>query len=241
MTQTQPLLELQDVHSYYGNIHALKGISLTVDKGEIVTLIGSNGAGKSTTLRTISGIIKPRQGAVRLAGQRIDELPAHKVVERGVLQAPEGRRIFPRLSVQENLEMGAFTRSDKDGIAQDMERVFGLFPRLKERVTQKGGTLSGGEQQMLAIGRALMGRPQVLLLDEPSMGLAPVLVEQIFSIIKDINAQGTTILLVEQNALMALGIAHRGYVLQTGQIVLADSAKGLSENETVQKAYLGME
>ena len=241
MTQTQPLLELQDVHSYYGNIHALKGISLTVDKGEIVTLIGANGAGKSTTLRTISGIIKPRNGTVRLAGERIDELPAHKVVERGVLQSPEGRRIFPRLSVQENLEMGAFTRTDKDGIASDMERVFGLFPRLKERATQKGGTLSGGEQQMLAIGRALMGRPKVLLLDEPSMGLAPVLVEQIFSIIKDINTQGITILLVEQNALMALGIAHRGYVLQTGQIVLADSAQGLSENETVQKAYLGME
>ena len=241
MTQTQPLLELQDVHSYYGNIHALKGISLTVDKGEIVTLIGANGAGKSTTLRTISGIIKPRVGSVRLAGERIDELPAHKVVERGVLQSPEGRRIFPRLSVQENLEMGAFTRTDKPGIAEDMERVFGLFPRLKERVTQKGGTLSGGEQQMLAIGRALMGKPKVLLLDEPSMGLAPVLVEQIFSIIKDINTQGTTILLVEQNALMALGIAHRGYVLQTGQIVLADSAQGLSENETVQKAYLGME
>jgi branched-chain amino acid transport system ATP-binding protein len=241
MTNGQPLLELQDVHSYYGNIHALKGISLTVDKGEIVTLIGANGAGKSTTLRTISGIIKPRQGAVKLAGERIDELPAHKVVERGVLQSPEGRRIFPRLSVQENLEMGAFTRTDKDGIAEDMQRVFGLFPRLKERATQKGGTLSGGEQQMLAIGGALMGRPKVLLLDEPSMGLAPVLVEQIFSIIKDINTQGTTILLVEQNALMALGIAHRGYVLQTGQIVLADSAQGLSENETVQKAYLGME
>ena len=241
MTQTQPLLELQDVHSYYGNIHALKGISLTVDKGEIVTLIGANGAGKSTTLRTISGIIKPRAGAVTLAGERIDELPAHKVVERGVLQSPEGRRIFPRLTVQENLEMGAFTRTDKPGIAEDMERVFGLFPRLKERATQKGGTLSGGEQQMLAIGRALMGRPKVLLLDEPSMGLAPVLVEQIFSIIKDINTQGITILLVEQNALMALGIAHRGYVLQTGQIVLADSAQGLSENETVQKAYLGME
>jgi len=241
MTQTQPLLELQDVHSYYGNIHALKGISLTVDKGEIVTLIGANGAGKSTTLRTISGIIKPRKGTVTLAGERIDELPAHKVVERGVLQSPEGRRIFPRLTVQENLEMGAFTRTDKPGIAEDMERVFGLFPRLKERATQKGGTLSGGEQQMLAIGRALMGRPKVLLLDEPSMGLAPVLVEQIFSIIKDINTQGITILLVEQNALMALGIAHRGYVLQTGQIVLADSAQGLSENETVQKAYLGME
>jgi branched-chain amino acid transport system ATP-binding protein len=235
------LLELNDVHTYYGNIHALKGISLTVDKGEIVTLIGSNGAGKSTTLRTISGITPPRQGQVVLEGQRIDQIPAHKVVNLGVLQSPEGRRIFPRLTVRENLEMGAFTRTDKAEIAADMDKVFGLFPRLKERVGQYGGTLSGGEQQMLAIGRALMGRPKVLLLDEPSMGLAPVLVEQIFSIIKDINAQGTTILLVEQNALMALGIAHRGYVLQTGQIVLADSAKGLSENETVQKAYLGME
>ncbi|MBK9713483.1 MAG: ABC transporter ATP-binding protein [Kouleothrix sp.] len=241
MTNGQALLELHDVHSYYGNIHALKGISLKVDKGEIVTLIGSNGAGKSTTLRTISGIIKPRQGEVRLAGERIDELPAHKVVQRGVLQSPEGRRIFPRLTVRENLEMGAFSRTDKDAIPADMERVFGLFPRLRERENQKGGTLSGGEQQMLAIGRALMGRPKVLLLDEPSMGLAPVLVEQIFSIIKDINAEGTTILLVEQNALMALGIAHRGYVLQTGQIVLSDSAKGLSENEMVQKAYLGLE
>ncbi len=235
------LLELNDVHTYYGNIHALKGVSLTVDKGEIVTLIGSNGAGKSTTLRTISGITPPRQGQVTLEGQRIDQIPAHKVVNLGVLQSPEGRRIFPRLTVRENLEMGAFTRTDKAEIVADMDKVFGLFPRLKERVNQYGGTLSGGEQQMLAIGRALMGRPKVLLLDEPSMGLAPVLVEQIFSIIKDINAQGTTILLVEQNALMALGIAHRGYVLQTGQIVLADSAKGLSENETVQKAYLGME
>jgi branched-chain amino acid transport system ATP-binding protein len=235
------LLELKDVHTYYGNIHALKGISLTVEKGEIVTLIGSNGAGKSTTLRTISGITPPRQGQVSLEGQRIDQIPAHKVVNLGVLQSPEGRRIFPRLTVRENLEMGAFTRTDKDNIASDMDRVFELFPRLKERVSQYGGTLSGGEQQMLAIGRALMGRPKVLLLDEPSMGLAPVLVEQIFNIIKDINAQGTTILLVEQNALMALGIAHRGYVLQTGQIVLSDSAKALSENETVQKAYLGME
>jgi branched-chain amino acid transport system ATP-binding protein len=235
------LLELQDVHSYYGNIHALKGISLTVDKGEIVTLIGSNGAGKSTTLRTISGIIQPRQGEVRLEGQRIDHVPAHKVVERGVLQSPEGRRIFPRLTVRENLEMGAFTRDDRSGIDADLERVFSLFPRLRERTSQKGGTLSGGEQQMLAIGRALMGRPRVLLLDEPSMGLAPVLVEQIFDIIKEINSQGTTILLVEQNALMALGIAHRGYVLQTGKIVLADTAQRLSENEMVQKAYLGIE
>jgi branched-chain amino acid transport system ATP-binding protein len=235
------LLELTDVHTYYGNIHALKGISLTVDKGEIVTLIGANGAGKSTTLRTISGITPARQGHVVLEGRRIDQVPAHKIVNMGVLQSPEGRRIFPRLTVRENLEMGAFTRTDKEEIAADMEKVFGLFPRLKERVNQYGGTLSGGEQQMLAIARALMGRPKVLLLDEPSMGLAPVLVEQIFSIIKDINAQGTTILLVEQNALMALGIAHRGYVLQTGQIVLSDSARGLSENETVQKAYLGVE
>jgi len=241
MTQTQPLLELKDVHSYYGNIHALKGISLTVDKGEIVTLIGSNGAGKSTTLRTISGIIQPLQGEIRLEGERIDRVPPHKVAERGLLQSPEGRRIFPRLTVRENLEMGAFTRNDKAEIASDLERVFGLFPRLRERTGQKGGTLSGGEQQMLAIGRALMGRPRVLMLDEPSMGLAPVLVDQIFSIIKDINSQGTTVLLVEQNALMALLIAHRGYVLQTGRIVLSDSAKGLSENETVQKAYLGVE
>ena len=241
MTQTQPLLELKNVHSYYGNIHALKGISLTVNEGEIVTLIGSNGAGKSTTLRTISGILPPRQGEIWLEGQRIDRVPAHQVAQRGVLQSPEGRRIFPRLTVRENLEMGAFTRNDKADVVADMERVFTLFPRLRERTSQKGGTLSGGEQQMLAIGRALMGRPQVLMLDEPSMGLAPVLVDQIFSIIKDINAQGTTILLVEQNALMALAIANRGYVLQTGQIVLADSAKGLSENEMVQKAYLGVE
>jgi branched-chain amino acid transport system ATP-binding protein len=235
------LLELRDVHAYYGNIHALKGISLTVGKGEIVTLIGSNGAGKSTTLRTISGILRPRMGQIWLEGQRIDQVAAHRLVEMGVLQSPEGRRIFPRLSVRDNLEMGAFTRSDRAEIAADMERVFTLFPRLRERVGQKGGTLSGGEQQMLAIGRALMGRPRVLLLDEPSMGLAPVLVEQIFSIIKDINQQGTTILLVEQNALMALQIAHRGYVLQTGQIVLSDDAHSLSENEMVQKAYLGIE
>ena len=241
MSASQPLLELKNVHSYYGNIHALKGISLTVGKGEIVTLIGSNGAGKSTTLRTISGLIQPRQGEIVLEGKRIDHEPAHKVVQQGVLQSPEGRRIFPRLTVRENLEMGAFTRNDKAEMATDLERVFGLFPRLRERTAQKGGTLSGGEQQMLAIGRALMGRPRVLLLDEPSMGLAPVLVEQIFKIIKDINAQGTTILLVEQNALMALAVANRGYVLQTGQIVLADTAQRLSENEMVQKAYLGIE
>src|SRR5215207_2734134 len=236
MTQTQPLLELQDVHSYYGNIHALKGISLTVDKGEIVTLIGANGAGKSTTLRTISGIIKPRVGAVTLAGERIDELPAHKVVERGVLQSPEGRRIFPRLSVQENLEMGAFTRTDKEGIAQDMERVFGLFPRLKERIAQKGGTLSGGEQQMLAIGRALMGRPKVLLLDEPSLGLAPLIVRKIFDIIREINSSGTTVFLVEQNAHMALGIANRAYVLQTGRVIKTDTASAMLEDPDVKKA-----
>jgi branched-chain amino acid transport system ATP-binding protein len=235
------LLELTDVHSYYGNIHALKGISITVDKGEIVTLIGSNGAGKSTTLRTISGLLTPRQGQISLGGKRIDRTPAHEIVKLGISQSPEARRIFPRMTVRENLEMGAFGRNDKPGIAEDIERVYTLFPRLRERVAQKGGTLSGGEQQMLAIGRALMARPQVLLLDEPSMGLAPVLVEQIFEIIQTINAQGTTVLLVEQNALQALGIANRGYVLQSGAIILADSAKALSENETVQKAYLGLE
>lgn len=241
MSTASPLLELRDVHTYYGNIHALKGISITVNKGEIVTLIGSNGAGKSTTLRTISGILHPRQGQVLLEGQRIDQVPAHDVVKRGVLQSPEGRRIFPRLTVRDNLEMGAFTRNDRAGIDEDLERIYNLFPRLRERMNQKGGTLSGGEQQMLAMGRAMMGRPRVLLLDEPSMGLAPVLVEQIFNIVKEINDQGTTVLLVEQNALMALGIAHRGYVLQTGQIVLADNAQALSENEMVQKAYLGAE
>ncbi|MGQ9547677.1 MAG: ABC transporter ATP-binding protein [Roseiflexus sp.] len=235
-----PLLELRDVHTYYGNIHALKGISLSVEPGEIVTLIGSNGAGKSTTLRTISGLLKPRHGEIWFQGERIDHLPPHKIVDLGVIQSPEGRRIFPRLTVRENLEIGAFLRNDKAGIAEDMERVFHLFPRLHERLNQRGGTLSGGEQQMLAIGRALMSRPRVLLLDEPSMGLAPVLVEQIFSIISDINAQGTTILLVEQNALMALAIAHRGYVLQTGEIVLADTAQALRENALVQQAYLGV-
>ncbi|MEI7645177.1 MAG: ABC transporter ATP-binding protein [Chloroflexales bacterium] len=235
------MLELKDVHTYYGNIHALKGISLHVEQGEVVTLIGSNGAGKTTTLRTISGLLAPRQGEISLGGRRIDRVPAHDIVKLGVSQSPEGRRIFPRMTVQENLEMGAFGRSDKAGIAEDVERVYALFPRLRERLVQKGGTLSGGEQQMLAIGRALMARPSVLLLDEPSMGLAPVLVEQIFEIIKDINKQGTTILLVEQNALMALGVATRGYVLQTGQIVLEDSAQALSENEMVQKAYLGLE
>ena len=233
------LFELHNIHTYYGNIHALKGISVTVDKGEIVTLIGSNGAGKTTTLKTISGVLQPKEGTITLEGRRIDRTPAHDIVALGICQAPEGRRIFPLLTTQENLEMGAFHRSDKTGIQQDMERVFALFPRLKERRSQQGGTLSGGEQQMLAIGRALMSRPNILLLDEPSMGLSPVLVETIFQIIQDIHAQGTTILLVEQNALMALQVASRGYVLQTGRIVLHDSAENLSENEMVRKAYLG--
>ena len=233
------LLELRDVHTYYGNIHALKGISLTIDQGEIVTLIGSNGAGKSTTLKTISGLLRPREGEIWFDGKRLDGVPAHQVVVLGISQSPEGRRIFPRMTVRENLEMGAFQRqagADRDA---DFERVYTLFPRLKERLGQKGGTLSGGEQQMLAIGRALMARPKVLLLDEPSMGLAPILVEQIFEIVKDINASGTTVLLVEQNALMALGIAKRGYILQTGEIVLQDSADRLIVNPEVQKAYLG--
>ena len=233
------LFELQNIHTYYGNIHALKGISVTVDKGEIVTLIGSNGAGKTTTLKTISGVLQPKEGTITLEGRRIDRVPAHDIVALGICQAPEGRRIFPRLTTQENLEMGAFHRSDKTGIQQDMERVFALFPRLKERRSQRGGTLSGGEQQMLAIGRALMSRPSILLLDEPSMGLSPVLVETIFQIIQDIHVQGTTILLVEQNALMALQVANRGYVLQTGRIVLHDSAENLSENEMIRKTYLG--
>ncbi len=235
------MLELRNVHTYYGNIHALKGISLTINKGEIVTLIGSNGAGKSTTLRTISGITPPRAGDVVFEDEVINAVPAHKIVERGISQSPEGRRIFANLTVRENLEMGAFTRNDKDGIIKDMDRVFGLFPRLKERVSQRGGTLSGGEQQMLAIGRALMANPRMLLLDEPSMGLAPVLVDQIFEIIQNINQQGTTILLVEQNALVALSIADRAYVLQTGAIVKEGTAEALSEDEDVQKAYLGMD
>jgi branched-chain amino acid transport system ATP-binding protein len=241
VSQSEVMLELRDVHTYYGNIHALKGISITVNKGEIVTLIGANGAGKTTTLKTISGVLKPREGEIVLDGARIDSVAPHKVAQLGVSQSPEGRRIFGRMSVRENLEMGAFSRNDRDGIQRDMDHVFSLFPRLKERINQAGGTLSGGEQQMLAIGRALMSRPRILLLDEPSMGLAPVLVEQIFKIIEDINREGTTILLVEQNALMALGVAHRGYVLQTGEIVLHDDAQTLAQNETVQKAYLGLE
>lgn len=235
------MLELKDVHTYYGNIHALKGVSLTVNKGEIVTLIGSNGAGKSTTLRTIQGINKPRSGSIILEGEELQKLPPHEIAFRGVAQSPEGRMIFPRMTVLENLEMGAYTRKTKEGFDDDLERVFGLFPRLKERISQKGGTLSGGEQQMLAMGRALMARPRILLLDEPSMGLSPLLVELIFDIIVTINKEGTTILLVEQNALMALTIANRGYVIQTGEIILADDAAKLKENEMVRKSYLGIE
>ena len=233
------LLELRDVHTYYGNIHALKGISIHIEDGEIVTLIGSNGAGKSTTLKTISGLLRPREGEVWFDGQRLDGTPAHDIVAKGISQAPEGRRIFPRLTVKENLEMGAFQRPKGADLEADFQRVYSLVPRLKERIGQHGGTLSGGEQQMLAIGRALMAKPKLLLLDEPSMGLAPILVEQIFEIVQDINASGTTVLLVEQNALMALGIAKRGYILQTGEIVLHDAAEQLKTNPEVQKAYLG--
>ena len=235
------MLELHDVHSYYGNIHALKGLSLRVEKGEIVTLIGANGAGKSTTIRTITGLLRPRRGQISLEGARIDQLLPHQIVQRGVAQAPEGRRIFPRLTVLENLEMGAYTRTDVATIRTDLDRVLHLFPRLKERASQQGGTLSGGEQQMLAIGRALMARPRLLLLDEPSMGLAPTMVEVIFQTIQEINLQGTTILLVEQNALMALEVAHRGYVLQTGRIVLHDTAAALLQHEMIRKVYLGIE
>ncbi len=235
------LLEVENVHSYYGNIHALKGISLSIDKGEIVTLIGANGAGKSTTLKTISGIVRPRVGVVRLNGEDLANYNAHEIVFKGVSQVPEGRGVFSRLTVKENLEMGAYIRNDAAQIAEDIDRIFTLFPRLKERQKQMAGTLSGGEQQMLAMGRALMARPKVLLLDEPSMGLAPILVESIFETVQNLNKEGSTILLVEQNALMALQIAHRGYVIQTGQIVLHDSAKALQSNETVQKAYLGID
>jgi branched-chain amino acid transport system ATP-binding protein len=234
-------LELRNVHSFYGHIHAIKGVSLKVQPREIVTLIGANGAGKTTTLRTISGIIHPREGEVLLNGQRIDRVPAHRIVEMGICQSPEGRRIFSRMSVQENLEMGAFARKDVAAIREDLEKTLELFPRLRERLKQRGGTLSGGEQQMLAMGRALMSRPKILLLDEPSMGLAPMLVETIFNTILEINRQGVAVLLVEQNALMALNVAHRGYVLETGSVVLEDDAKALQKNEQVQKAYLGIE
>ncbi len=235
------MLEVKDLHTYYGNIHALKGISLTVEQGEIVTLIGANGAGKTTTLRTISGLIKPSQGSITLRGEDLVKYPAYQIVYQGVAMVPEGRGVFAKLTVQENLEMGAYSRKDKAGIAEDMERVFTLFTRLKERRTQVAGTLSGGEQQMLATGRAMMARPTLLLMDEPSMGLAPILVDGIFETIQNINKEGTTILLVEQNALMALQVAARGYVLQTGEIVLQDTAENLKKNEMVQQAYLGME
>ena len=235
-----PMLEVENIHSYYGNIHALKGISLIVEKGEIVTLIGGNGAGKSTTLRTITGAMKPREGRVLLEGEDLAPFKAHEIVHRGVSMVPEGRRIFSRMTVSENLDMGAYIRKDKNELVRDLERVFTLFPRLKERHRQVAGTLSGGEQQMLATARALMAHPRILLMDEPSMGLAPVLVEAIFDTIQQINKEGTTILLVEQNALMALSIARRGYVLQTGEIVLHDTAANLNKNPMVQKAYLGM-
>ena len=235
------LLEVNDIHTYYGNIHALKGISLTVEKGEIVTLIGANGAGKTTTLRTISGLIRPRQGNVVLEGEDTERYAAHDLVFKGIAMVPEGRGIFGKMSVRENLEMGAYHRNDRDGIQKDLEWVFELLPRLKEREKQVAGTLSGGEQQMLATARALMSKPSLMLMDEPSMGLAPVLVEAIFDTIEKINKEGTTILLVEQNATMALSVAHRGYVLQTGQIVLTDTAANLQKNEMVQKAYLGIE
>ena len=233
------LLELKNVNTYYGAIHALKGIDIEVNKGEIVTLIGSNGAGKSTTLKTISGLNAPKTGEIHFDGQRIDGTPAYRITEMGIAHVPEGRKIFPRLTVMENLEMGAFTVHDPAVQKRNLDRVLGLFPRLQERVAQKGGTLSGGEQQMLAIARAMMMSPKLLMLDEPSMGLAPLLVEQIFEIIKQLNQEGVTILLVEQNALMALEVAHRGYVIQTGAIALQDDAKALRSNQSVREAYLG--
>jgi branched-chain amino acid transport system ATP-binding protein len=232
------MLEVRDIHTYYGNIQALKGVTLDVNEGEIVTLIGSNGAGKSTTLRSISGLTPPREGSIVFRGQDIAFMPPQEIVRLGILQSPEGRHCFQRMSVRENLELGAYLRRDKE-IAEDMERVFDLFPRLKERERQKAGTMSGGEQQMLAIGRALMGRPRLLLLDEPSMGIAPILVERIYETIAEINRQGTTILLVEQNANYALGVSHRGYVLETGTVALSDESDRLRENPDVQRAYLG--
>jgi branched-chain amino acid transport system ATP-binding protein len=232
-------LEVDDIHTYYGNIQALKGISIEVNEGECVTLIGSNGAGKSTTLRSISGLTPPRTGAIRLNGQDISLLPAQEIVRLGICQSPEGRRCFSRMTVRENLELGAFLRRDSANIGEDMDRVFDLFPRLKEREVQKAGTMSGGEQQMLAIGRAMMGRPKLLLLDEPSMGIAPILVERIYETIAEINQQGTTILLVEQNANFALDVSQRGYVLETGKVVMSDESASLRTNPEVQKAYLG--
>jgi branched-chain amino acid transport system ATP-binding protein len=235
----EPLLRVEDISTYYGSIQALKGISIEVNQGEIVTLIGANGAGKSTTLRSINGLNHPRRGKIFFAGKDITHLPAHEVVRLGIAQSPEGRKLFPRMSVTENLEMGAFQRRDKSGMKDDMDRVFELFPRLAERRTQKAGTMSGGEQQMCAIGRALMARPTLLMLDEPSMGLAPIFVERIFETIVEVNKQGTSILLVEQNALMALDVANRGYVLETGHVALADNAKALAQNPEVRKTYLG--
>jgi len=240
-TVASPILELNDVRTFYGSIEALKGISIDVHEGEIVTLIGANGAGKSTTLRSINGLNHPREGTIHFQGRNITDESPHNVVKMGISQSPEGRRLFPRMSVIENLEMGAFQRSDRAGIREGMDRVFTLFPRLAERRQQKAGTLSGGEQQMCAIGRALMAEPKLLMLDEPSMGLAPIFVEKIFEIVREINDQGTPILLVEQNALMALDTADRGYVMETGTIVLADEAKVLRENEQVQKTYLGVD
>ena len=233
------MLKIDNIHVYYGAIHALKGVSLKVKAGEIVTLIGANGAGKSTTLRTVSGLLAPKSGGISFLGENIAGMPAHEIVKRGISQVPEGRRIFAEMSVQENLEMGAFTRKDKAGVEKDFEIVYNRFPRLKERRKQQAGTLSGGEQQMLAMGRALMSRPKLLLLDEPSMGLAPLLIKEIFSIIEDINREGTTVLLVEQNANMALSIAHRAYVMETGRITLQGAAKELAASEDVRKAYLG--
>jgi branched-chain amino acid transport system ATP-binding protein len=237
----EALLDVKDIHVFYGNIEAVKGMSFHVDRGEIVSLIGANGAGKTTTLRTVSGLLRPGEGAIFYEGQRIDLLPAHEIVGMGVAQSPEGRRIFPRMSVRENLDMGAFIRRDPTGQREDMDRIMDLFPILKERARQAAGTLSGGEQQMLAMGRALMARPKLLLLDEPSMGLAPIVVQTIFDTIRDINDQGMTVLLVEQNAAQALSLAHRGYVIETGKIVLEDEARALLENEQVRKAYLGEE
>ena len=235
------MLEVKDVHSYYGNIHALKGINLEVMEGEVVTLIGGNGAGKTTTLRTISGLMRPRTGSVSFEGNDLTTFEPHELVSRGIAMVPEGRGVFAKLTVEENLEMGAFHRNDSDGIKEDIEKSYELFPRLGERRTQLAGTMSGGEQQMLAVTRALMGKPRLLLMDEPSMGLAPVLVDVIFDAIEEINSQGMTILLVEQNAHLALQVAHRGYVLQTGEIVLSNEAKLLQKDPTVQKAYLGMD
>jgi branched-chain amino acid transport system ATP-binding protein len=240
-TPAQPILSVKDVHTFYGTIEALKGISLDVREGEIVTLIGANGAGKSTTLRSINGLNHPREGKISFQGTDITDTAPHEVVRMGISQSPEGRKIFGRMSVLENLEMGAYQRENKKEIREDLDRVYSLFPRLEERKLQKGGTLSGGEQQMLAMGRALMARPKLLLLDEPSMGLAPIFVEKIFEIIKEINEQGTPILLVEQNALMALEAADRGYVMETGTIALADDAESLRQNEQVRKTYLGEE